>query len=223
MYEPDMSNGKHITELLPAYALGCLDREEEILVSEHLAHCTSCQGELRTYQNVADEMALAAPEVLPRVELRQELMARFHSPPPSAAVGGTSPWWIRMNELWRRIAPAWGLVSLVLILALAVRFAGTDAAPGATGTLVLSVDGTHGTLVVDGLTPLDETQAYQLWLIKDGQRTDGGLIPINRNGYGALWVSSPEPLSSYQSFGVTVEPAGGSPGPTGEKVLGGSL
>ncbi len=150
-----------------------------------------------------------------------------------------------LRELWQRIAPAWGLVSLVLILALAVsnlalwlqddeptlqtgtmrvaRLAGTDVAPGATGTLVLSVDGTHGTLVVDGLTPLDENQAYQLWLIKDGKRTDGGLIPINRNGYGALWVSSPEPLSNYQSFGVTVEPAGGSPGPTGEKVLGGSL
>jgi anti-sigma-K factor RskA len=30
-------------------------------------------------------------------------------------------------------------------------------------------------------------------------------------------------LDAYTDFGVTVEPAGGSPGPTGDKVLGGSF
>jgi len=47
---------------------------------------------------------------------------------------------------------------------------------------------------------------------------------VNEEGYGSIVVSSQEqPLISYSDFGVTVEPAGGSLGPTGEKVLGGEL
>jgi len=99
----------------------------------------------------------------------------------------------------------------------------TEAAPDATGNLVISADGEHGTLVVDGLPPLGPALQYQLWLIKDEQRTNGGVFSVDDAGYGALWIYAPAPLSSYPAFGVTVEPAGGSPGPTGEKVLGGSL
>jgi anti-sigma-K factor RskA len=101
-----------------------------------------------------------------------------------------------------------------------VAMLGTEVAPAATGMLVISEDGEYGTLVVDGLPALDPAHQYQLWLIRDGQRTSGGLFSVNPEGYGSLWVSSPEPLSSYPAFGITVEPVGGSTGPTGEKVLG---
>jgi anti-sigma-K factor RskA len=37
-----------------------------------------------------------------------------------------------------------------------------------------------------------------------------------------MWVYTTHPLVDYQQFGVTVEPLGGSPAPTGNKVLGGS-
>jgi anti-sigma-K factor RskA len=104
-----------------------------------------------------------------------------------------------------------------------INLVGTEKAPQATGLLVMSVDGERGTLVVDGLTPLGEDQEYQLWLIQDGQRTSGGVFSVNRKGYGSLWVSSPQPLSTYSGFGITIEPAGGSPGPTGDKVLGSPL
>jgi anti-sigma-K factor RskA len=104
-----------------------------------------------------------------------------------------------------------------------VSLAGTEAAPDAFGTLIISADGEYGTLVVDGLPPLDEGYQYQLWLIKDDQRTDGGVFSVNHEGYGALLISSPTPLSTFPAFGITVEPAGGSPNPTGDKVLGGSL
>ena len=104
-----------------------------------------------------------------------------------------------------------------------VAMVGTDAAPAAVGTLVISGDGEYGTLAVDGLAALDPDHQYQLWLIRDGQRTSGGVFSVNPEGYGALWISSPEPLSSYPAFGITIEPEGGSPGPTGDKVLGGSL
>jgi anti-sigma-K factor RskA len=100
---------------------------------------------------------------------------------------------------------------------------GTEVVPNASGLIVISLDGEHGTLVVDGLPPLDGSHQYQLWLIDDGQRQSGGVFSVDQEGYGALWVSSPEPLSDYSAVGITIEPAGGSPGPTGDKVMGGSL
>lgn len=239
----EMFNDTHVTDLLPAYALGSLEHEERIQVSEHLMTCATCHAELKSYQFVTDQLALAAPDVTPAKELRQRLANRV-KPLPAEPEPQVS-WWERLTHLWLRAAPAWGMVSLALIVVLAVAnltlrqhinestagsdsmrivtFDGTDVAPGATGTLVISEDGEYGTLVVDGLPPLDAAHQYQLWLIKDGQRTSGGIFSVSSEGYGALEVSSPAPLASYPAFGVTIEPAGGSPGPTGDKVLGGSL
>ncbi len=147
----------------------------------------------------------------------------------------------------QRTTPVWGLVSLILIVALAISnlwlwgqlnrpqpvtepgvmssiaLIGTEAAPMATGLLVISTDGEHGTLVVEGLPDLDSERQYQLWLIHDGQRTNGGVFSVNEEGYGSLAISSPQPLSSYSAFGITIEPVGGSPGPTGDRVLGSTL
>jgi len=60
-----------------------------------------------------------------------------------------------------------------------VMLTGTEAAPGVTGTIVISTAGESGTLVVDGLPSLDEARQYQLWLIRDGQRTSGGVFSVN--------------------------------------------
>jgi anti-sigma-K factor RskA len=89
--------------------------------------------------------------------------------------------------------------------------------------LFLSKNGEYGTLMVDHLPPLGQDQQYQLWLIKDGKRTSGGVFSVNLDGYGSLWVTSPEWLANYSALGITIEPTGGSPGPTGAKVLGGNL
>ena len=143
-----------------------------------------------------------------------------------------------------RANPVWVGVSLLLIIALAasnvalyrqvqslrqssefhlVALKGTTNAPGASGIMVISQEGMAGTLIVDGLPVLSTSHQYQLWLIKDGKRTSGGLFYVGQGGYGFLAVQSPGSLLNFSSFGITVEPAGGSPGPTGAKVLGGNL
>ena len=104
-----------------------------------------------------------------------------------------------------------------------VHLEGTQAGQDASGLMVITDEGKAGTLVVDGLPALDATRQYQLWLIKDGKRTSGGVFSVDTNGYGAMVVISVLPLVEYPSFGVTVEPFGGSPAPTGQKVLGGNL
>ena len=239
-----MSTDSHVTELVPAYALGCLDEADAVLASEHLAVCDGCRAELLAYQAVVDELALAVPFAEAPPGLKRRLMERTQPARPDELAPPQASWWEQLTGLMRRTAPVWGLVSLVLIVALVVGnlwlwrqvshqvdapdpgilrtipLTGTEAAPQATGLIVISADGEHGTLVVDSLAPLGQDQQYQLWLIQDGERTDGGVFSVNPEGYGSLWVESPQPLSSFTAFGITIEPAGGSPGPTGDKVLG---
>jgi anti-sigma-K factor RskA len=242
-----MLNHVDVIELLPAYALGSLDEEEAIQVAEHLDTCPGCRAELLSYQAVAAQLALAAPDTIPPARLKQQILRQLQTPRLEPAIGPHRSWWQRIVDLFQRAAPVWGLASLALVVLLVlsnlwwwqradregpivtpggmqvVAMVGTDAAPAAVGTLVISGDGEYGTLVVDGLPALDPDHQYQLWLIRDGQRTSGGVFSVNPEGYGALWISSPEPLSSYPAFGITIEPEGGSSGPTGDKVLGGSL
>jgi anti-sigma-K factor RskA len=99
----------------------------------------------------------------------------------------------------------------------------TDAAPGATGFVLISTDGDDGALVVDGLPPLGESQQYQLWLIRDGQRTSGAVFSTDEKDYGGTRVRAPRPLTDYSAVGITIEPTGGSTSPTGKQVLAGIL
>lgn len=236
-----MSNDAHVTEFLPAYALGSLDGEERRRVADHLAVCSACRAELSAYQGVADLLATAAPDAVPPSDLKQRLMARVQPVSSTQSAVLRTPWWQQLARLWQRTSPAWGAISVVLIVVLAastvllwrqanppnamrtITLEATDAAPNASGTVVVSMDGDHGAIVVDGLDPLDATRQYQVWLIRDGTRTSGGVFSVDDAGYGVLWLSAPGPLSSYDAVGITVEPAGGSPGPTGIKVMGGNL
>ena len=235
---------EHVFDLLPAYALGCLDREDDLHVAEHLAACRKCRGELEGYRSLVADLPFAVAESDPPPGLKEAILQRAHQAKGTVLAVPKVSWWQRLP--WLRAAPAWSLVSLVLVLVLGasnlllwgrlstvesrqqaslrtVQLQGTATAPNATGLLVISLDGSRGTLVVDRLPVLNKSQQYQLWLIQDGQRTSGGVFSVDEWGYKEIYIYSPEPLASYTGVGITVEPAGGSPGPTGEKVLGGTL
>jgi anti-sigma-K factor RskA len=97
--------------------------------------------------------------------------------------------------------------------------AGTQAQPGARGRLFADPQGHGGVLLVSGLAPVGPEQAYQVWLIRADQPTSVGLLIVSATGEGTLVVQAPEPFSAYGALGVSLEPAGGSPLPTGPIVL----
>ncbi len=238
-----MSHDTHVLDVLPAYVLGSLEAEEAGRVEQHLLSCLICRGESNALQAVAGQLSLAAPASIPPSDLKDRLMHRIQTmrsqehPPLEAA---KRPW-------LERFLPVWSLASLCLIFAFAglnlflwhrlerpgslvsrngmhaVPLSSTVSASKATGFVLISQDGDSGTLVVDGLPPLAGSQQYQVWLLRDGQRISGALFSTDEKDYGTTRLRAPGSLLEYSAVDITVEPSGGSPQPTGAKVLGGPL
>lgn len=240
-----MSDEVHIEDLLPAYAASSLDADELQRVEEHLLSCWICRNEASSFETIAEELSLAAPAASPSAELKDRLMQRVQSVPPKRREQVSEK--VRPRPFWERLLPAWGLASLFLIIALAassfilwqrvnhlesatapggmraVALSATDAAPSATGFVLISANGDDGALVVDGLPPLAEDQEYQLWLIRNGERTSGAVFSTDEKSYAGTRIRAPRSLLDYSAVGITIEPAGGSAQPTGAQVLRGSL
>lgn len=93
----------------------------------------------------------------------------------------------------------------------------------ARGMMFMSNDGRIGLLAVLDLPPLPDDRVYQIWLIKGGLRTSGGTFTVDASGYGQTVLQLVAPVGEFDAIGITVEPAGGSSGPTGDQVLVGDL
>ncbi len=237
----------HIIDLIPGFALGSLDVEEAGRAKQHLATCATCQDELADYQAVVDALPLAAADVEPSPALRARLVERLQSAASTetaVSTASTSRWQQFRTGIQNFFAgPRWQPVSLIVILALVItnvllwreanapssssvrrfRLTATEVAPDATGVVYISRSGRDGTVIVDNLPDLPPEQQYQLWLIRDGQRSSGAVFSVTEDGYYSEQIHAPRPLEEYTAFGVTIEPAGGSPGPTGDRVLGYNL
>jgi anti-sigma-K factor RskA len=235
-----MSEDTHVLELLPAYALGSLDEAEARLVSEHLASCYLCRMELGSFQTVADQLALAAPDAIPPADLKQRLVERIQGLTPARPQPAS-------GSFLKRLLPIGGIVGLLAILALivanillwqrinhlevlagprgmrAIALHSSDLAPQASGFVIISADGQNGVLVVDQMPPLSAERQYQLWLMRNGYSTSGAVFNVDETGYRGVRIMAPESLLLYSAIRVTIEPAGGSAVPTGEQVLDGSL
>lgn len=238
-----MTDDTHVLDLLPAYAIGTINADEASLVEEHLLGCWICRSELNALQAVAEQLSFAAPAAVPSPDLKDRLMQRVRAARPQPRISVQAP-----KRPWlERLLPVWGLASFGLIIILgifslslwqrlnqlevftapggmrAMPLIATDPASRATGFVIVGADGRNGALVVDGLPPLGESQQYQVWLIRDGQRTSGALFSTDEESYGGMRIRAPGSLLEYSAVSVTIEPAGGSPQPTGVQVLGGPL
>jgi anti-sigma-K factor RskA len=241
-----MSNEDHVVELLAAYALGALEAGEAAQVEAHLALCAACREELRAYEAITGELALAVAEVEPPASLRQQLMANVKAPGREVEQQkGPSLWQQLLAYFRQHRAMAFSqlaLAALVLLLLAstvilwqqvnkmgsaappgrlqAIRLNGTGVIPGAEGYLTVSGDGLSGAIVLDQVPQLAESQQYQLWLVKDdGARVSAALLSVDELGYGGGRVRAPESLFNYSSAEVTIEPSGGSRQPTTDAAL----
>ena len=137
----------HVSDYLPAFALGSLDPDEQQLVTAHLAQCASCRLELEDYERVVTLLPLAAAEAIPSPSLKKRLMERVAAPQSQSAPQKrfSLPNWLReliSPPVWR---PLSALAILILLVANFFLWRQLNQ-PGIPGTEII-------------LTPTDSTSA----------------------------------------------------------------
>lgn len=98
-----------------------------------------------------------------------------------------------------------------------------EAAPTARGRVWVDQTSGQGMMMARNLPPLSEGYVYQVWLHRaDGSVSSGFLRAYDGGVYYSV-LQAPSKITDYDRLGVTPEPLGGSPGPTGPRVIGGEI
>lgn len=231
-------------ENIPAYAIGALDVEDVVALEAHLATCASCRTELAEYRALSESLLTAIPPKTPSPALRKRLQNRLPSAQKTArlrmswsfgqlAVGAVLALLLVMNvysitqmrvlqleqtRLNRQIRTGQTVMSM-LSYPTTERLA--ISSENVVGSLLLDKDRNIVTLIVWNMPQLDENRTYQIWLIQpQGDRVSAGIFrPEGDQAYTTQIVFPQQSLADFIGIGVTVEPAGGSEAPTGERIL----
>ncbi len=231
-------------EDIPAYALGALDPEEAAALEAHLQTCESCRRELAAYQRVGSGLLAALPARPPRAAVKRNLQKALAGqtersrPRRSWGLGQWAFAGVLAVLVGLNLLTVYQMYSLRREQAEMISRGSSEQtaiamlAYPSTKTLTFNENGITGSLLVDkqrnlvalfawNLATAPAGKTYQMWLIDpQGDRTSGGLLEIEP-GYPFVMatIQSPQPLTNFVGLGVTVEPAGGSPKPTGPRVL----
>ncbi len=229
---------------LAAYALGALDPDETGALEAHLTTCDACRAELSAYRGLSAGLLAAFPARAPRRDVRrnlEKLLARRE--------GRARPrfsWSLGQVVFAGLLAALVGLNLLTVSQVYSLRKEQAELldqrtseqtaiamlAYPSTQPVAFEQNGVSGSLLIDkqrnlvavfawNLAQPPAGKTYQMWLIDPkGDRTSGGfLVPEAGYPFVMAVVRSPQPLSGFTGFGITLEPSGGSPAPTGPKVL----
>jgi anti-sigma-K factor RskA len=231
-------------ENIPAYALGALEPDDTAAMEIHLRTCEACRAELTAYRRVSQGLLGALPPQAPSPELRKRLREKVGGRRTGARTKTAWSFGQVAMGLAMLVLLGLNLVSFIQLRNLQSQQANLQhqlqsdqntmnllAYPGTqsfsfqngeiTGALVINKDENKAILICWGLTPLPAGQTYQAWLVQpDGVRVSAAVFQSRQaQAYTSWKISAPQSLNMFSSLGVTVEPAGGSPQPTGQRVL----
>jgi anti-sigma-K factor RskA len=229
---------------IPAYAIGALDSGEIAALESHLLTCEVCQAELSTYAHLSEQLLLAVPPQQPSTMLRRKLQVHL---PSARKISKPKISWsftqisvslamivllalsifslIQMQSLFQQKSKLAQQVETSQLALAAMSNPETQALPitaeNISGTLLLAKEQNVAVIITWNLPVLQSNQTYQIWLIDpQGKRTSGGIFNSQPGlPYTSTTVSSPGGLVNFNGIGVTIEPAGGSPQPTGQRIF----
>jgi anti-sigma-K factor RskA len=197
-----------VHEEAAAFALDALDGGEAEVFERHLESCPDCNGGLEEFRFAAAALAFAVKLPVPSRSLRLRVLDTG----------------AQVMPLPRRRRPALlavatvAAVCAVLVAAVQLWEPGDSqvrfrryAATGANATLLVGRSG-EAVLAARRLPPLAAGTVYELWVIDGGRALSAGLFR------GPL-VTLTRPVPRGATVAVSLEPAGGSPRPTGPLLL----
>lgn len=240
-----MSDDVHA--LTGAYVANALPADERRFFERHLAACPACAGEVDQLTEAAGTLA-AAEEAPPPASMRAAVLDRIATTPQDPPVTDAHrPRRRRPGSalLSQRVlmpvaaalaliamitaATAWTLSTRVSELELAAeqmaalmnaddtQFSQAEGPGGSRVRVVMSPGLGTAVVVVADMDPAPHEHTYKLWLHGDGPPRPAGTFDVGDDGTAIHLVSSD--MTGVEAIGVTIEPAGGSPVPSGEPIM----
>lgn len=98
---------------------------------------------------------------------------------------------------------------------------GQNIASSANGMAYLLENGNHNNLIIElnNMPGTKRDEVYQVWLLKDGNRHNAGILKPDENGNGLITYRLPKD-QTFNDIGITLEPNPNNTQPQGEKVMG---
>jgi anti-sigma-K factor RskA len=197
-----------VHEEAAAFVLDALDREEVAVFEEHLATCPDCEDELECLKIAAVALAFAVEPAAPPPELRARVLD----------VGASVIPFRRRRRPQLAIAAAVCAACAVAAVAVLRWHDGRSpdglrryTAQGAGATLLVDRAG-EATLSVRRLPPAPDGKGYEIWVIVSGEASPAGML---RGSLARLT----RPVPPGAAVAVSLEPAVGSPKPTGPLLV----
>lgn len=232
-----MSDDLHA--LAGLYALDALDEVETARFERHLAHCDACATEVAEFREAAHRMGAADPVAVPAA-LRSRVLARTAATPQVRAVRARRS---RRGPLAMvALGAAAALVAVTSLSVVLVRtrsdlaesrrlaavLSDPDAAvvthtgdSGVVARLVRSPDAATLVVMLGDLPAVGSDRAYAVWLIGESGPQPMALLRPDGNGRAVALIDTD--VARFVGFGLTTEPAGGSPAPTGPLLVAGAV
>lgn len=95
----------------------------------------------------------------------------------------------------------------------------TDGGSDSEGVLLVTNDGKKAILMLANMEQPQPSQAYQVWLARNGQHLPVGRITVDSAGWGTMALNPPESLYGYDWMNLTVDQPDAEAGSGSEMVL----
>ncbi len=230
-----------MAEAIAAYALDALPPDETAAVSAYLAEHPEAHALCEEYRAIVGMLPYAAAPSEPPPFLRDgvfrsirgERQRRHRLPLPPVRYRFISAfaacalllllvWNIGLQVRTSPPARADASISDILSQPGLVTYAMMPQpdAPDASGRIYLSSTHDQAAMSVWRLPHLSPDQTYQLWFRLDDQtRVSITTFSVDAKGAAVVRLNVPRMSHAYVQCGITLEPSGGSPQPTGPRML----
>lgn len=241
-------NDNDLHELATPFALDAIEDDERRMFETHLETCGDCLATVDavrgTLGDLSDETAVAPPAAMRDAVLQRIAQTPQEGPAPTPLPVGEPPFSpdhgdgdadvipIRRRGRWLGLVTTAAGIAAVFIAAVLVlggdttsdvigapdaRIIQVEAPAGTTASLTFSAERMQAVFTADDLAEPGDDSTYQLWVIAgDVPRPAGTFVPDED---GSVQVLLDETVETGQVIGLTIEPAGGSPAPTGDILV----
>jgi anti-sigma-K factor RskA len=214
-----------------AYAIDALDDLERAKFERHLSECLDCQEEVASLRE-ASALLADTLSTTPPPSLRDSVLAGIATVRPlPPVVPETQP--SRTHRRFRGlVAAAAAVVAIGGGLAVVQPWADDPSATervleaadaqswtkefpdGSRATITRSLDLNQAVIETEDMAAAPDGSVYELWLQRDGKMVPAGFMPDSPDNEVLLSGDA----ATAEGAGITVEPDGGSPEPTGTVV-----